>query len=391
MMTRSSLPDEGAIRIGLETGSEPEVHVHSSRPLEVSRLMLGKSPVEVSEIIPLLYNVCASAQSRASLLAMQTALNQPLDAHKEVARDWLVMMENAREFLIRIFRDWPVLFEENIQVDLLPDIIQLLPEAAANLFTNAIGFSWHSELVINSPGIENSIQQLDRLIEEQVLGLPSADWLSLDSIPALMNWAQNTNTLAARSILYIDRKNWSAIGQSSVTALPEMNAAQLIKKLSHATSQGFITQPSWQGKVRETSAFTRQQHHPLIEPFIDEYGNGLMSRWIARLVELASIPDQLRTLSQLLEKPTQPVFPDASGLAQVETARGRLVHYAQVENKVISDYRIMAPTEWNFHPQGLIKQSLLDVLQRNPSSLEQALRCVINVIDPCVGYQLELD
>ncbi len=67
------------------------------------------------------------------------------------------------------------------------------------------------------------------------------------------------------------------------------------------------------------------------------------------------------------------------------------MHYAQVENKVISDYRIMAPTEWNFHPQGLIKQSLLDVLQRNPSSLEQALRCVINVIDPCVGYQLELD
>ena len=390
-MSMPPLPDEGLLSIKLKTGTEPSIHIQSSRPLQVSRLMLGKTCTEVSEIIPLLYNVCATAQSRASLLAMQTATDQPLVSSMENARDFLVLMENAREYLIRIFRDWPTLFDESIQFDLIPDIINLLPNAAKNLFQGALGFTWHSELAINRAELDIELHRLDQLIEQHVFGLPAEKWLSLDSTPALLSWAQQTDTLAARSILQIDRRNWSSIGQSPVSALPRLNSRQLIEKLSDSQSERFIATPSWSDQVRETSTFTRQQHHPLVRLFSETYANGLMTRWIARLVELASIPAQLRALFESLDRPAQPVLHDHPGLAEVETARGRLAHYVRLENQVISDYRILAPTEWNFHPQGLIQHALLDALQRNPPAMEQALRCVINVIDPCVGYRLELD
>jgi hypothetical protein len=36
----------------------------------------------------------------------------------------------------------------------------------------------------------------------------------------------------------------------------------------------------------------------------------------------------------------------------VETARGLLMHEIALDGERIADYFIVAPTEWNFHPQG---------------------------------------
>jgi hypothetical protein len=40
------------------------------------------------------------------------------------------------------------------------------------------------------------------------------------------------------------------------------------------------------------------------------------------------------------------------GRALVETARGLLMHEIVLDGERIADYFIVAPTEWNFHPQG---------------------------------------
>ena len=36
----------------------------------------------------------------------------------------------------------------------------------------------------------------------------------------------------------------------------------------------------------------------------------------------------------------------------METARGLLMHEIALDGERIADYCIVAPTEWNFHPQG---------------------------------------
>ena len=65
----------------------------------------------------------------------------------------------------------------------------------------------------------------------------------------------------------------------------------------------------------------------------------------------------------------------------METARGRLIHRARVVDGVITQYRILAPTEWNFHPQGVAVQAL--------SGLEpDQAKAVVEAIDPCVDFEL---
>lgn len=69
------------------------------------------------------------------------------------------------------------------------------------------------------------------------------------------------------------------------------------------------------------------------------------------------------------------------GPGTVETARGRLVHLARVENDVIKEYKILAPTEWNFHPEGVVSKALVGL------NAEEA-RVVVEAIDPCVDFEL---
>jgi len=80
----------------------------------------------------------------------------------------------------------------------------------------------------------------------------------------------------------------------------------------------------------------------------------------------------------------------SDGVSQVEAARGRLIHRVEIEQDVISNYQILAPTEWNFHPQGLIKESLAHISAKNDKQWQHIAHLIINAIDPCVGYQLRM-
>lgn len=108
------------------------------------------------------------------------------------------------------------------------------------------------------------------------------------------------------------------------------------------------------------------------------------------LAVLASIPSLLRQLAgRLKEWPGEGdnSVVAAEGLAQVEAARGCLIHRVQIDDGVFSNYQILAPTEWNFHPQGLIREALGSLGDCESHEREQLARIVINAIDPCVGYE----
>jgi coenzyme F420-reducing hydrogenase alpha subunit len=79
------------------------------------------------------------------------------------------------------------------------------------------------------------------------------------------------------------------------------------------------------------------------------------------------------------------------GLAQVEAARGRLVHRVELEHDGVRRYRILAPTEWNFHPAGAAAQGLMHLPAEEPEVLRRLAALLINAVDPCVGYDLRVD
>jgi len=76
------------------------------------------------------------------------------------------------------------------------------------------------------------------------------------------------------------------------------------------------------------------------------------------------------------------------GMAGVETSRGLLIHVVRLNEGKVADYRIIAPTEWNFHPAGPLAQALAGL---GPGAgLEAVARLVSQSLDPCVAYGVEL-
>jgi len=105
----------------------------------------------------------------------------------------------------------------------------------------------------------------------------------------------------------------------------------------------------------------------------------------------------MRGLLKKIQHPSSNLVPSTenSGIAQVEAARGRLIHRVELafkkDDKIsIANYQIVAPTEWNFHPEGLINKSLLNIKAPNKKEHEQLARLMINAIDPCVAFKLSI-
>ena len=134
--------------------------------------------------------------------------------------------------------------------------------------------------------------------------------------------------------------------------------------------------------------------HPLIESVKDRYGFGLLARLAACLAELAEIPGRMRALAASLADAElhaeAPARGSGTGLGVAEAARGRLIHAVEIADGVVQRYRILAPTEWNFHPQGAAAKGLAGIALAPSARREALARLFITAVDPCVGYELSL-
>ena len=67
------------------------------------------------------------------------------------------------------------------------------------------------------------------------------------------------------------------------------------------------------------------------------------------------------------------------------------MHHIKVEQGQVADYVILAPTEWNFHPQGVAVEGLKGLRAESEAQLRQQAAMWVNAIDPCVGYELKVN
>ena len=383
---------EGQIEIDLylQSTGHHKVLITSSRPVQAIRVMIGKSPAAALSRIPLLFNICGIAQARTAARAISLNLNIQTDPQVEIAREMLVLVENAREHLTRLFIDWPRLFESAINNSQLSILSQLLHDFKQALFEQGNAFSLDSQLQLDTASLHQQIDRLQQCLEQQVFKTDIDKWLAINKLEDLKKWSRDSDTQSASSISSLFELGWESQGYSEIQPLPELDINRLKQRFEAKDANQFIAQPDWQGRLYETTTLSRQWHQPLIIELNHHFKNGLMTRWVSRLVELARIPQQLNHLLDQLENnpPTQPGHND--GIAQTEAARGRLIHRVEIERGKISNYQILAPTEWNFHPQGLITRSLENLPVSNSTQLKKMARLLINAIDPCVGYELRI-
>ena len=140
----------------------------------------------------------------------------------------------------------------------------------------------------------------------------------------LHRWSRDSTTPAARLISRILTDDMADFGRSGVTTLPDPPADWFAPRLT--STSDFSNQPHLDGTPAETGAMHRMAASPLIADLKQRHGNGLLSRFAAKLMELASLPVRLSALSGYLspEHPgTTPSHPTGSGAGIADTARGR--------------------------------------------------------------------
>ena len=176
--------------------------------------------------------------------------------------------------------------------------------------------------------------------------------------------------------------------------LPPLVPASLAERLFAEDAEQFIAQPDWEGLPRETSPLTRSVDHPLVDALKTNEGFGLVARLIACLSELSRIPAQMLDMLDPLDEGTQseeqPLRGDGVGVGQIEAARGRLMHAVELNGEKVSRYSMLAPAEWNFHPQGAAARGLARIAERGGKHCADLARLFVTAVDPCVGADVRV-
>ncbi|OYY93072.1 MAG: hypothetical protein B7Y41_13225 [Hydrogenophilales bacterium 28-61-23] len=361
---------EGRIDIELTPrgGAVNDVAIRSSRPHLAQRLMAGSTAQVAAERAGLMFSLCGKAQRVAAETACEAAQGIQPDVLVHAAREQRVLIELAQEHAWHLLLNWPR------QTAIPPDMASLLALRQA------------SALIAGAADPTRFIETLEGLLRDVFLGEPAPDWLARD-LAAFDAWRRQAATLPAKLFgAWTQAMDHGISHAPLLPALHRLEAAQCMELARQAlANEGFCARPEWAGKPAETGAIARMHEHPMLAAWIARRGRGAGARLLARLLELADMPRRLRDGGSAVVK----AFPLAEnvGMAAIETSRGLLIHALRLAQGRVADYRIVAPTEWNFHPAGPLAQALV----RLPAGDDAQVRAqaICQSLDPCVAFDVE--
>jgi Ni,Fe-hydrogenase I large subunit len=368
---------EGRIEVRLEWNGErvQNVTLRSTRPFAANRLLAGRTGAEAATTVPLLYSVCARAQGAAALGAVEAAEGRVATRDTIATREFAVVVEAIEEYLRRLLVDWP---------ETMGRAAATAPVAAARRAITAAGGS-RTDLS----------RRLARLAEEHIYGEAPAAWLDRLGAASFKSWVRRSDTLPA-TLLADLLDSAPTLGASDVALMPSATASTLAEAVLPAlrSRPDYERAPLWSGEPVETGALARMCAHPGLAEIRQSLGNCVATRMAARLAELASLVGTIDAPAMNEERgPWLEAFGPGSGegVAAVQTARGLLLHRACVADGHVATYQIVAPTEWNFHPDGAAAQALLTLDADDAAVLEQRARLAVQALDPCVAFEIRVE
>lgn len=368
---------EGAITVRLTCAERrvSQVGLTSSRTGLPPRLVRGRPAADVQRLVPLLFSICNRAQGAASAAAIAAAQGIASTVGDPARQTLEVMLETLQETVWRLLIDWPRAMDEGT----------IVPPVA--LVRHA-----SSTVVDDGVTLDALLAVVDSVLVEHVYGVPPEAWLAATNLVVLDKWIERGPTLPAR-LLRRMRDESPGLGLSDVALMPDATLENLSRSLlaEMEVDPEYTRLPRWAGLPAETGALARQANASLVAELLAREGRTAAARFVARLVELAILVRDLRARSGGRIAPVRGhalAFNTGVGLA--ETARGLLLHRVSVERGLVTDYRIVAPTEWNFHPGGPLAQGLKNRDAADRERLEHEARTVVQSLDPCVACTVEI-
>jgi hypothetical protein len=387
----------------------------------MQRLTEGVAAEALPSRLALLFSLCGTAHRltarRAVLAAMCDAgADQPAEASGRAAwsaEDQLLALWTAREHLQRIALDLP----------------QRLPVAGVPLDAGWLRGHPLATLPADAETVDPRLLQawqreLRPWLEAAVLGGPAADWSRAwadgaaddgDS-GALQQWSARRDQPAQRWL-----HGAGPAGRAlplPCRALPATAVDAVSLRALAATldaDPGFPLRPTWLGLPAETGCWTRVKR-----PASAPWPHNAWMRWQYRLAELIALAraDAPAPLSSGML-----ALGAGGGIAWTEMSRGLLVYAVRLARRsagwVVERCRVIAPTEWNFHPEGGLARALqapvvtstlqapvvtstlrapvlrstlqapvvMSTLQAPGLALD-CVRAAVSALDPCVEFSL---
>jgi Ni,Fe-hydrogenase I large subunit len=185
----------------------------------------------------------------------------------------------------------------------------------------------------------------------------------------------------------------AGFGRSGVPALPDFPDHWFAERL--AADPSFSAIPSMDGQPAETGALARTAGTALMASLTSLFGNGLLPRLTARVIDLAALPQRMREAAGRIAAEAADTPPSTSsdatgtGVGTADTARGRLAHWVALRHGIVTGYRTVAPNEWNFHPQGALARGLIGLPADDDLTARVGL--LIAALDPCVPCHVSVE
>jgi coenzyme F420-reducing hydrogenase alpha subunit len=346
---------------------------------------LAAQPVEdVPQVLARLFPLCGTAHAIASLAAIEATQGIEVSPAQLAFRELMLLAEHGAALGWRILMDWPPLIGGPPNVRACADIRR----AAAAVSTVAEHGAWAriggARLRPDRDDLGRTVSELARLLIELFpeAADPALFWRELE--PAIQGGASTPARLinTARADMPAD------YGRHDRPLLSSMPADWFAARL--AADPVFCNAPTLDGTPAEVGPLAAQRH-PLIAEAVSHWGPTLATRLLAAALDAPVVAGRLcRALDELEDD--DPVEVDLTrpgrGAGVVETARGPLAYFVDVAFGRVRMLRSVAPTEWNFHPEGPF-MAALDAAPRVADPV-LAARLLAASFDPCVPFRIEM-
>jgi hypothetical protein len=340
------------------------VAVKASRPQGLTRMFVGRRPEEAPALAGQVFSLCGFAQSVASRLAVLNAADLPMDTDERIGASASLLAERIFETLRALVLQWPS-----------PLPVSLAAMAGKHL-RDALAASQSIVAEARAGGIGRANL--------------AASVARLQAAAAGLGVPEDGNTplpgTACEAIMRDTAGDQMFTGRRP-DPLTAGDDAEVIARL--CDEPDYAALPYLSGRVAETGAYARLTAAP------SGTGSHLVHRLLARIGDIRSSLEQLSTLARTGEHDWASLAcggpTPGGGYGAVECARGRLYHQAEIGGDGrLSAYRILAPTEWNFHPAGPFVETLLSSRIGTGEAAVRSVSRLAVLFDPCVAFEVDV-